>query len=166
MREDGFALFFRQRYHKTVLLLMTMGASRADAEDAAQEAMTAAWRQWEDIREPAAWVRIAALRAFWKHKRQQAQTVPLQEAMPQAAPGDPDLAVFADEQRWVLGLLRGLAPEQRTAAALFYDGLAASEIADLTGKPAATVRSDLRHARNRLREMIMPDRLPPVGTSP
>lgn len=53
MTEDGFTLF-RQRYHKMVLLLMTIGASRADADDAVQEAMTAAWRQWEHIREPAA----------------------------------------------------------------------------------------------------------------
>jgi RNA polymerase sigma factor (sigma-70 family) len=164
--EDGFALFFRERYHKTVLLLMTMGASRADAEDAVQEAMTAAWRQWEEIREPAAWLRIAALRAFWKHNRQQVPTALLQEITQRPAADDPDLAVFADEQRWVLALLRALAPEQRTAAALFYDGLTVCEIAALTSKPTATVRSHLRHARRRLKEMIMPDRLPTVGTSP
>lgn len=42
---DGFASFFHQRYGRTVLLLMPMGASRVGAEDAAQEAVIAAWRQ-------------------------------------------------------------------------------------------------------------------------
>jgi DNA-directed RNA polymerase specialized sigma24 family protein len=65
---------------------------------------------------------------------------------------DPDLAIFAGEQQQVLRLLRGLPPAQRTVTALFYDGLTIPEIADLTGKPAATVRSCLRHARRSLKE--------------
>ena len=157
MSEDGFAVFFRQRYHRTVLLLMTTGASRADAEDAAQEAMTAAWQRWEHIREPAAWVRITALRASWKHNRQQLPAKPLEEAILHPDVSDPDLAVFGDEQRWALSLLRGLPPEQRTVAALFYDEMRVAEIARLTGKPAATVRSLLRHARKSLKEMIVLD---------
>ena len=165
MTEDGFTLFFHQRYHKMVLLLMTMGASRADADDAVQEAMTAAWRQWEHIREPAAWVRTAALRAFWRHTRQRPPAAPLDETTPHPVGSDSDLAIFADEQRWVLGLLRQLPPEQRTVTALFYDGMMPAEIAVLTGKPAATVRSHLRHARNCLKEMIMPDRQPYASAS-
>jgi RNA polymerase sigma-70 factor (ECF subfamily) len=160
--DDSFAPFFRQRYHRTVLLLMTMGASRSDAEDATQDAMTAAWRQWEDIREPAAWVRTAALRAWWKHNRRQ-PVVGRLETAPQPVADDPEIAVFAEEQRWVIGLLRVLAPQQRTVAALFYDGMTVSEIAELTGRPTATVRSHLRYARNRLKEMIVLDCTPTTG---
>jgi DNA-directed RNA polymerase specialized sigma24 family protein len=43
------------------------------------------------------------------------------------------------EGRWVLRALRTLPPEQRIAAALFYDGMSCEEITDLLGKPATTV---------------------------
>jgi RNA polymerase sigma-70 factor (ECF subfamily) len=149
LTEDGFASFFRERFSRTVVLLISMGASRADAEDATQEAMILAWRQWESIREPTSWVRTVAVRAFWRHIGKKRQTVPLDEAVDQQA-ADPDLATFAEEQQQVLRLLRGLPPGQRTVAALHYDELPCDEIAELTGKSPATVRSNLRHARKKL----------------
>jgi RNA polymerase sigma factor (sigma-70 family) len=159
LSQDGFSSFFHQRYSRTVLLLMTMGASRADAEDATQEAMIAAWQQWESIREPAAWIRTTATRSFWRHNRkQQPHTSPLDATIVQPEIADPDLAIFGEEQQQVLSLLRGLAPAQRTIAALFYDGLTVEEIASATGKPAPTVRSHLRHARKALKEVIVSDR--------
>jgi RNA polymerase sigma factor (sigma-70 family) len=152
LTEDGFVSFFHQRFSRTVVLMLTMGASRADAEDAVQEAMIAAWQSWESIREPTAWVRTTALRALWKHNHLEPTAAPLEET---AMPGsDPDLMVFAEEQRRVLGLLQQLPAAQRVVAALYYDGLSMAEIAAVSGKPAATVRSHLRHARRTLREVI------------
>jgi RNA polymerase sigma factor (sigma-70 family) len=151
--QDGFVSFFHQRFAKTVIVMITMGASRADAEDAVQEAMIAAWRNWESIREPSAWVRTTALRALWKHDHLVPAAAPLQE--PASPPGsEPDLLIFADEQRRVLSLLRRLPAAQRTVAALYYDGLTVPEIAGAMGKPAATVRSLLRHARRSIKEVI------------
>lgn len=162
LNRDGFASFFQQRYGSTAVLLVTMGASRADAEDAVQEAMIAAWQKWETIREPAAWVRTTAIRRLWKTSQQ-----PLPAALPDdgtARPvqGEPDPAVFSEEQQRVLALLRQLPPAQRVIAALYYDGLTAEEIASATGKPAATVRSHLRHARRALKEVIASDRSTPA----
>lgn len=132
-----------------------MGASRADAEDATQEAMILAWQKWESIREPAAWVRTVAVRTFWKQAaRQSNHTEPLEQADGESAV-DPDLSIFGEEQQQTLRLLRGLSTEQRTVAALFYDGLSCEEIAELTGKPSATVRSNLRHARRTLKEVVV-----------
>ena len=51
-------------------------------------------------------------------------------------------------------MLRALPPGQRTIAACFYDGLTCEEIAELVEKPSATVRSQLRHARKALKEMM------------
>ena len=134
-----------------------MGASRADAEDAVQEAMILAWRQWESIREPTAWVRTTAVRAFWRHARKDLhRTVVLQEAIEHPS-ADPELGIFSEEQRRVLGLLRALPTGQGRVAALFYDGLSCEEIADLTGKPSATIRSQLRHARKTLKEVMVSD---------
>jgi RNA polymerase sigma factor (sigma-70 family) len=151
---NGFVSFFHERYSRTVVLLIAMGASRADAEDAAQEAMVLAWRQWESIREPDAWVRTVAVRAYLKQARaQRSQAAPLDESAREPA-ADPDLGVFAEQQQHVLSLLRGLPAGQRTIAALFYDGLTCEEIGELVGKPPATVRSQLRHARNSLKGLM------------
>ncbi len=134
-----------------------MGASRADAEEIAQEALIAAWQKWECIREPAAWVRTTAVRKLWKRSHQPA-ALPLEENAVHLATSDSDLAMFSEEQLQVLSLLRQLPETQRTVAALYYDGLTIAEIAAVTGKPASTVRSHLRHARTTLKGVIASDR--------
>ncbi len=149
----GFASLFRERFSRTVILLIAMGASRADAEDAVQEAMILAWRQWDTIEEPAAWVRKVAIRKHWKLAQSRQQTVSLNEVAVEPASNN-ELGIFAEEQQQVLRLLRSLPEQQRIAAALNYDGLASEEIAELTGKSPATVRSNLRHARTALRELL------------
>lgn len=156
MSREGFDSFFYGRYSRTVVLLIAMGGSRTEAEDAVQEAMILAWQQWESIREPAAWVRTTAARAFWRqaHKERH-RVVPLEEADGQWI--GQDLEIFGDEQRRVLRLLRALPSGQRTVAALSYDGLSCEEIAELTGKHAATIRSQLRHARKTLKEVMALD---------
>lgn len=138
------------------MLLIMMGASRADAEEIAQETMIAAWQNWESIREPAAWVRTTAVRKLWRHRQHQPE-LPLEENAVLLPAGESDLAIFTEEQQQVVRLLRQLPDAQRTVAALHYDGLTTDEIAAATGKPASTVRSHLRHARIALKEVIASD---------
>jgi RNA polymerase sigma factor (sigma-70 family) len=164
VNRDGFASFFQQRYSSTGVLLIAMGASRADAEDAVQEAMILAWQKWETIHEPTAWVRTTATRKLWKGNRQPPSTALLAESTTDA--NGTDLAVFSEEQRRVLSLLRQLPTAQRTVAALYYDGLSAEEIAKASGKPAATVRSHLRHARRALKEVIASEQSWPATPDP
>lgn len=134
-----------------------MGASRADAEDATQEAMILAWQQWESLDSPAAWVRTVAVRTFWRRARAQG----LQEAATDKDTAadqsavDADLVVFTEEQQDILRRLRELPKVQRTVFALYYDGLSCEEIADLLDKTPATVRSNLRHARQSLKEVTV-----------
>jgi RNA polymerase sigma factor (sigma-70 family) len=153
LTESGFASFFQEQFGRMVVLLYAMGASRADAEDATQEAMFSAWRQWDSIHQPVAWVRTVAVRTYWRQVRSRQQTVPLDEPDCQAV-GDSDLRIFSEEQQQVLRMLRALPPEQRTVVALRYDEATCEEIAALTGKPPATVRSHLRHARKTLKELM------------
>jgi RNA polymerase sigma-70 factor (ECF subfamily) len=136
-----------------VVLLMAMGASRGDAEDAVQEAMILALRRWDTIEEPASWVRTVAARKYWRLAKSRQPTVLLDEVMAEPS-DDRDLGIFAEEQQHVLRLLRGLPERQRIVVALYYDGLTTTEIAELTGTSAATVRSNLRHARTALRELV------------
>lgn len=117
--------------------------------------MIQAWQQWDSIREPAAWVRTVAVRTFWKQAERQSAHVGLSVETGAEPVADSDLGIFAVEQQHILRLLRGLPPEQRTAVALSYDGLSCDEIAELIGKPSATVRSNLRHARKTLKEVVV-----------
>lgn len=154
MTETGFASFFQERFSRTVVLLISAGASRADAEDATQEAMIEAWRHWRSIREPAAWLRTVAFRAWSKQNDiQRPRMVPLEDADRSSAL-DPDLSSFAIEQQQVLRLLRALPPMQRAVVALFYDGAICDEIGELLGVSQATVRSHLRYARRTLKESM------------
>jgi RNA polymerase sigma factor (sigma-70 family) len=137
-----------------VVLLVSMGVSRADAEDAAQEAMIQAWQQWESIHEPAAWVRTVAVRIYLKRARMKAnQTLSLGESGHEPATGT-ELGIFVEEQQQVLRLLRRLPPQQRTVVAMHYDEATCEEIANTLEISAGTVRSQLRHARKKLKEMM------------
>lgn len=153
MTDSGFVSFFHERFGRTVVLLIAMGASRTDAEDATQEAMVQAWQSWRSIDKPEAWVRTVAVRGYWKLIRARPQTVSLDGAVPEsiAAPG---LSIFTEEQQHVLRLLRALPPMQCSVAALAYDGLTCDEIAALLGISEATVRSHLRHVRKNLKGMM------------
>lgn len=151
---DGFAEFFEQDYLRVVLILMRFGASRADAEDCAQEAMTQACRNWTSIQVPHSWVRTVAIRTYLKAVRAHKRTCPLGDVSAETYALDPDLAMFREEQQQVLALLRRLPPKQRLVLALYYDGLRPEEIAEATGKSAATVRSLLRYSRRRLQEVM------------
>jgi RNA polymerase sigma-70 factor (ECF subfamily) len=157
--EIGFDSFFQERFSRTVVLLVAVGASQADAEDATQEAMILAWSQWDSIREPAAWVRKVAIRRYLRMVRSRGtQLASLDESVPDPV-GNDGLGSFEEEQRQVLRLLRALPPGQRVVTALYYDGLNCEEIATVSGKTPATVRSNLRYARQSLKEVIASERL-------
>jgi DNA-directed RNA polymerase specialized sigma24 family protein len=68
-----------------------------------------------------------------------------------------DLLMLGEEECRVLSLLRQLPAAQREAMAWYYDGYPPREIAAIVGKPAATVRSELRLARARLRAELARD---------
>jgi RNA polymerase sigma factor (sigma-70 family) len=156
--EIGFDSFFEERFKRLVVLLIALGASQADAEDAAQEAMILAWSQWDTIREPAAWVRTVSLRSYLRRRRLGNTEVALDESVPVPV-GNDDLGSFEEEQQEVLRLLRSLPDGQRAVTALYYDELNCEEIADVLGKAPATVRSNLRHARQSLKGVIASERL-------
>ena len=150
-----------------VLYLRKNGASGPEAEDAAQEAMTDAYRSWDRIRSPRAWVRRAAFRSYLRHVRKLRRESPALEAE-DALMADRISRVEGsepDEQWRVIAVMRRLPPEQRKVAALFYDGFSLAEIAEVVGKPAGTVRSLLRHARLRLREVILSEGVDSPGVT-
>jgi RNA polymerase sigma-70 factor, ECF subfamily len=58
----GFEAFYLREYHAVVQLAYALSGSRLAAEDIAQEAFLRAFRDWEAIRHPSAWVRKVTVR--------------------------------------------------------------------------------------------------------
>jgi RNA polymerase sigma factor (sigma-70 family) len=153
--DDDFDSFFRRAAPRVVLFLIKLGASRQQAEDAAQEAMLRAYQAWSTIRYPEAWVRVVASRvhaAAVAGDRCVAGTV--EANLSNLIAADTDLLVDDEERRRVLELLRRLPPAQRLVMAWYVDGFGPKEIAAILQKNPDTVRSDLRHARLRLRREL------------
>jgi RNA polymerase sigma factor (sigma-70 family) len=156
LADEGFASFYQREYLRTVLYLLQAGASEADAKDAAQEAMTQAYKRWDKIEvSHRAWVRRAAFSCYLRMREKARREMSVVEPAPltdsRVNPADER---YQEEQLLVIALLRQLPEQQRLVAALFYDGWSHEEIAKALDKHIDTVRSNLRHARSRLKEMI------------
>lgn len=131
-----------------------------DADDAAQDALLSALVKLEqyDSRRPfGPWLlRIVANAATDRRRRRRVRrTEPLDPGL--AASGTrPDTA--AERSELSVRLRRALAelPERRRVAVVLFDveGYAHAEIADILGIPEGTVRSEVFHARRRLRALL------------
>lgn len=122
--------------------------------DAAQEALTAVFRNLRSLREPAAlhgWVRrISTREAVRVARREAARRAALTaaEISEVPAPGDPALA--AD----VRDVLARLTPEHRAVLVLRdLEGLDEREAATLLSVPEGTVKSRLHRARSSFRKV-------------
>ena len=140
-----------------------VGAS--DAEDATQEAILRAWRAWDTLRDVAA-VRGWLLRITvhicqdWQRGRfgtRRMRTVPLldDDALPLADLGaDPG----ASDPTGALDLraaINTLPYDLRVVVALrYYAAMDATEVGELLGLPAPTVRTRLRRALKLLRDRL------------
>jgi RNA polymerase sigma factor (sigma-70 family) len=158
-REREFEAFFREEYPHLVRFLLVSGASSVEeARDVAQDAFVAAFRDWDKLEAPAAWIRRVAMRGLLRQHARSRKGTDL--AVRSLGPG-PDIEQSAeqavlgqDEEEQVFRLLDDLPPIQRKVFALRVDGLSATEIAAHLGKEPATVRQHLYQARRRLKRIL------------
>ena len=131
-----------------------------DADDAAQDGLLSALVKLEqyDPRRPfGPWLlRIVANAATDRRRRRKVrQAEPLDPAL---AAGGPRPDTVAERRELSEQLRRALAelPERRRIAVVLFDveGYAHAEIADILGIPEGTVRSEVFHARRRLRVLL------------
>ncbi|GAA3274635.1 RNA polymerase sigma factor [Dactylosporangium vinaceum] len=145
---DEFAEFYGATYERLIAFLLRSGSSRPDADDFAQEAMLSLLKVWPSATNRTAYVYKAAIRTLItersRRRRDLALVVKMAKLRTFAAP-EPQTEV-----REVLQALRTLKPEQRLVMALTVDGFRPTEIAALTARSPATVRSNLRLARENL----------------
>lgn len=131
-----------------------------DADDAAQEAFLSALDRLEtfDRRRPfGPWLMRIATNAAIDLLRRRAvrRTEPLNEALV-ASSRSPARDAERSELRAALATALAALPERQRAAVTLFDaeGYAHAEIAEILGVPEGTVRSDVFHARRRLREAL------------
>jgi RNA polymerase sigma-70 factor (ECF subfamily) len=131
-----------------------------DADDAAQEAFFAAWRFHDrfDPRRPfRPWLAQIALNAARDLKRRRTVRQTEQLRPESASPRDNPLAITEQTmlRERLDAALAELPERQRLALVLFdVEGFSHAEAGELLGIPEGTARSDVFHARRRLRKML------------
>ena len=160
----NFEAFYKQGYGAVVGFLLRLGASRAEAEDATQCAMLELMAKWPQVRQPAPWVRVVAKNKWLRSLNSSVVAVPSGSATDvadvtsaRAQRGDPARShSLMLEHEAAVDLVSRLPRAQREAFALTLEGLGPMEIARLTGRPVESIRSNLAHARRRLRNELAP----------
>jgi RNA polymerase sigma-70 factor (ECF subfamily) len=150
----GIEELFRAHYERLVRSLTVACGDAEQAADAVQEAFVRAHVRWRRLRrydDPVGWVRRVAINLIRdQHRRSKRKDRALARlaavpAMPEGVPRHDALSELLDE----------LAPQQRTAVALYYvEDLSVAEIATAMGLAEGSVKSHLHDARRRLRKVI------------
>ena len=161
---DAFARFY-DRYAPLVFpLVLRIVGERADAADVLQDVFWEVWRSaaaYDPARgTPEAWIvmraRARAIDRFRAVRRRgETFVAPVDEAVTAAA-ADPrgDPAARTEERELVATALALLPPPQREVIELaYYAGLSQSEIAERLEQPLGTVKTRIRMALARLREV-------------
>jgi RNA polymerase sigma-70 factor, ECF subfamily len=164
VRQDrtAFASLFESFAPRIKAMLMRSGATADAAEDVAQETLLMVWRKAAyfnpDRASAAAWIftiarnlRVDRLRI----DKRAAQYAPLEIAEP-VPPESPDDALNASERdERVRVALKQLSQEQvRVVQLSFFEGRAHGDIAALLNLPLGTVKSRVRLAMTRLRNLL------------
>jgi len=154
MAPGQFRAFYAVGYPRLVKGLVVMGATIAEAEDAAQKAMTDLLRRTRSSPpdHPGAWVWQAAVRFFIKERRRDRDRLPREIQGGHLVTGsyvDDRLCRLEDEEDIEL-ILQCLTPTRRQVIKLVMEGLSTKEIGEQLGKRDDNIRQQLKKARDRL----------------
>jgi RNA polymerase sigma factor (sigma-70 family) len=150
-----FDSFFHADFPQLVGFLCKAGFDLEVAKDAAAEAMTAALESWTSIGSPRAWVRRVGFRTAVEYVRRGREGVAraVEGGWAVAAAVDTGDIAAIEEGAIVMQVLSRLPPRQRQVMAWWMEGSPPAEIGQRLELPQTTVRSHLRHARARLRDI-------------
>ena len=149
----GFAAWVRPHWSDMHLSARRLCGPDA-AEDAVQEALTAAWRKRDQFDPergtPSSWLLAVVADQAHKQRRRLRPTVQLIDDDARPAPtGEPDVTLDLS------AVLRQLTERQRLVVSLFYYvDVPVAEIAQIAGCSVGTVKSTLSDARGRLRTLL------------
>jgi len=149
--------FFRKEYLRIVRIVMYSGATFEEADEAVSQAMAQAYFSWPLLTNPPAWVSKVALNVHLKQSNKDRRRRTAEEratrldCLDRGSPGPQE---EPDEYERVIALLKRLPAGQRQVMALTFEGYSPMEIAEQLHQKPGTVRSHLRHARDRLCKLL------------
>jgi len=154
--DERFAALTRRHVDAAFRLAWAILGDPSEAEDATQEAFTAAWRKRDTLRDPAsfdAWfqrILVNACRQRMRARRRgpvRAIVAADDGGWPASEPATPDEAAQLAVQHAVSDALAALDADHRTVVVLrYWADLTVDQIADRIGIPAGTVKSRLHYA--------------------
>ena len=163
--ESALAALYDESSRLAYAIAMRILHDEADASEVILDVYRHVWdnaaRFDEQRGSAAAWIVIVARsRAIDRRRfrtarmRTAAKEEELDEAM-SSHPSPESLAITGQSSRLVMGALAAIPSEQRQALELaFFEGFSHSEIAERLGEPLGTVKTRIRVALTRLREML------------
>lgn len=155
-----FENFFRANYRPLLRVAGYAGASTEEAEDAVQQAMIEVSRHWHRLDDPWPWACRAVVNNYRKVRKREAQRLARTANGGHVTPAgydDTALTVWEDQQ-WIDQMLSRLPPVQRQVMAFVVEQWRPAELAQMLGKTDATVRQNLKLARDRLKQELQNER--------
>ena len=158
---DAFTVLAKASANRMYAVARLILRDHARAEDAAQEALVAAWHDLPALRDPdrfEAWLHRLLVRACYREAKRdrRRQEVEINEVTLGGAEPDRSL-LLADRDALERGF-RHLDPDQRAVLVLHqYVGFPLAEIADVLGIPVGTVKSRLFRATQAMRSALAAD---------
>ena len=137
------------------------------AEDALQDALVIAWRDLPGLRDPErfdAWIhRVLTHVCIAQAARERGRIAQLR-VLPIDGPAAPDDLLSVADRDELDRAFRHLRPEERAILVLHhFVGYRLSDIAELLGVPAGTIRSRLHHAHRAMRAALEAEARTAVG---
>ena len=145
---DAFELLYTRSYDRLVRIARLTSADTVPAEEIVQDAFVQLYRRWSEVRDPAAYLRLAVVNGCrsWGRRRS------VQRRPVAAPPVEPLLDGDALAVRQALLLLT---PRQRAAVVLrYFEDLPEADIAAALGCRPGTVKSLLSRSLATLKEAL------------
>lgn len=163
--EADFSDLFGSHRPELIKMLIYMGATADQADDAVQKAFEELWKNWKSVRKPEQWVKQAVKTNFYKIKNQLRREPLLVNRDAPDAKGlddhlppveDDDLQIWEDQQ-WIEQMLATLKPSPRRTMELILAEFSRHEIAEALGCTEGALRQRLLAARRQLKKAFSPD---------
>jgi RNA polymerase sigma-70 factor, ECF subfamily len=152
VEDPSFERFYVEEYKEVLSLAFVLTGNRAGAEDVTHDAFIAAFEKWNDLDNPAGWIRRVAVnnaRSSWRRRYAENRAVARLETEVRVGGELPE----SSDEFW--SEVRKLPRRQAQVIALYYlEDRPVAEIAELLGFEESTARVHLMRGRRTLAKRL------------